>query len=101
MAAFQCIYRFWEFVIMSRKAIFVAFGLLRDDRLVWTVYLGGTCMTLALQVKLEPFKCDGANQVERNFLLVQTVTLALGGAFTFGLDTTSHASRSSCCGWQT
>ena len=81
--------RFWEFVVMLRKAVFVGVGLLRDERAVWAVYLALTTLALGMQVKCEPYRQPGANLAERHFLAVQVATLALGGAFTFGLDTTS------------
>ena len=80
---------FWEFVVMARKVLFVGLGLLRDEKLLWAAYLGGTTLALALQVWCRPFDNDDANRVERSHLVVQVTTVALGGAFTFGLDQTS------------
>lgn len=80
---------FWEFVVMARKVLFVGFGLLHDERLLWAVYLGGTTLAFALQVLCKPFESAAANRVERNHLIVQVITVTLGGAFTFGLDKSS------------
>ena len=74
---------------MTRKVLFVGIGLLRDERLLWAVYLAATCLALALQAKLQPFESEAANRVETSFLLVQTITLTLGGVFTFELVDTS------------
>ena len=74
---------------MTRKVLFVGIGLLRDERLLWVVYLAATCLALALQATLQPFESEAANRVETSFLLVQTITLTLGGVFTFELVDTS------------
>ena len=80
---------FWEFIVMARKVLFVGLGLLRDEKLLWAAYLGGTTLALALQVWCRPFDNNDANRVERSHLVVQVTTVALGGAFTLGLDKTS------------
>ena len=74
---------------MTRKVLFVGIGLIRNEQLLWVMYLVATCLALALQATLQPFKRPEANRVETSFLLVQTITLALGGVFTFGLVDTS------------
>ena len=74
---------------MARKVLFVGVGLLHDERLLWAVYLGGTTLAFALQVLCKPFESAAANRVERNHLIVQVITVTLGGAFTFGLDKSS------------
>ena len=70
---------------MTRKVLFVGIGLIRSEKLTWVMYLVATCLALALQATLQPFESKGANRVETSFLLVQTITLALGGVFTFAL----------------
>jgi hypothetical protein len=80
---------FWEFVVMTRKVLFVGIGLIRNEQLLCVMYLVATCLALALQAKLQPFKSKEANHAETSFLLVQTITLALGGVFAFGLIDTS------------
>ena len=74
---------------MTRKVLFVGIGLIRNEQLLWVMYLVATCLALALQATLRPFESKPANRVETSFLLVQTITLALGGVFTFGLVDTS------------
>jgi hypothetical protein len=73
---------------MTRKVLFVGIGLVRSEQLTWVMYLVATCLALALQATLQPFESKvskAANRVETSFLLVQTITLALGGVFTFAL----------------
>ena len=53
------------------------------------MYFGATCLALALYTKLQPLKEKRANDVEAFLLLTQTITLALGGMFTFGIVDTS------------
>ena len=74
---------------MTRKVLFVGIGLIRNEQLLWVMYLVATCLALALQATLRPFESKPANRVETSFLLVQTITLALGGVLTFGLVDTS------------
>ena len=74
---------------MTRKVLFVGIGLIGSEQLTWVMYLVATCLALALQATLRPFESKLANRVETSFLLVQTITLALGGVFTFGLVDTS------------
>ena len=70
---------------MARKVLVVGIGLLRNEQLLWVMYLVATSLALALQATLQPFESKSANHVETSFLFVQTITLALGGMFTFGL----------------
>ena len=70
---------------MTRKVLFVGIGLIRSEQLTWVMYLVATSLALALQATLQPFESKAANRVETSFLLVQTITLALGGVFTFAL----------------
>ena len=70
---------------MTRKVLFVGIGLIRSEQLTWVMYLVATCLALALQAIQQPFESKAANSVETSFLLVQAITLALGGVFTFGL----------------
>ena len=74
---------------MARKVLFVGLGLLRDEKLLWVLYLLSTCVALLLQAVFEPYQHGPANHMEASFLLVQAVTLALGGVFTFELVETS------------
>jgi hypothetical protein len=74
---------------MARKVLFVGLGLLRDEQLLWALYLLSTCVALLLQAVFEPYQHGPANHMEASFLLVQAVTLALGGVFTFELVETS------------
>ena len=74
---------------MARKVLFVGLGLLRDEQLLWALYLLSTCVALLLQAVFEPYQHGPANRMEASFLLVQAVTLALGGVFTFELVETS------------
>jgi hypothetical protein len=96
----QCWY--WEFVVMGRKVIFVAAGLVPSAVLVWVIYTAGTLIALVLQIVMRPFarhessnetSADFANIAERNNLVVQFITIAAGGAFVFGLDETSIAAK--------
>ena len=80
---------------MTRKVLFVGIGLIRNEQLLWVMYLAATCLGLVLQAILQPFESKAANRVETSFQVVQTITLALGGVFTFGLvDTSSLLAKS-------
>jgi hypothetical protein len=100
---------YWEFVTMARKLAFVAIGLIPHKVAVWALYSSGTLLALASQLKLTPLagrdyggrldsvwclsqyrrqwiqeRAGGsANFAESFNLLVQTVTLGLGGFFAF------------------
>jgi hypothetical protein len=98
---------YWEFVIMARKLTFVAIGLIPSQAVVWALYLSLTVLALVAQVvyrplagrdhgaKLENIEClsqyrrqrlqdlagGSANVAESVNLLVQSITVGLGGFF--------------------